>query len=202
MFKRILPTAIAIGVGILTLLGILIPISPLKEVSIVLTQWAMVIGVFAFLLASLNLLRVHLSRIVHRSKNSIASVILLLSASASLVIVLTQKPEGNLSQQILTGLLIPGESTLMALTAVTLTLAGMRILRERRNVGSVLFIFVTILVLVGTVPYITILGTISNWIQNVLATGGMRSIVMGVALGTTITGLRVLFGTTRPHSDD
>jgi hypothetical protein len=37
------------------------------------------------------------------------------------------------------------------------------------------------------------------WFQHVLAMGGARGILLGVALGTLTTGLRVLFGVERPY---
>jgi hypothetical protein len=37
------------------------------------------------------------------------------------------------------------------------------------------------------------------WITQVLALGGARGILIGVALGTLTTGLRVLFGADRPY---
>jgi hypothetical protein len=42
---------------------------------------------------------------------------------------------------------------------------------------------------------------IRPWIQQVLALGGARGILIGVALGTLTTGLRVLFGADRPYGD-
>jgi hypothetical protein len=37
------------------------------------------------------------------------------------------------------------------------------------------------------------------WISQVWAAGGARGILLGVALGATATGLRVLLGTERPY---
>jgi hypothetical protein len=162
----------------------------------------MVLGIFAFMLAFMNLIRVHLGRIFRKGKNQTISLLFLISAIACLTIVMIQGPEGIISQQILNGVLIPGESALLGLTALSLTIAGMRILRSRRGPNSILFILMTIIFLVGMVPYMQVFGRFSDFFQNALATAGMRGIVIGVALGTTLTGLRVIFGTTRPYSDD
>ena len=37
------------------------------------------------------------------------------------------------------------------------------------------------------------------WLLQVLGTGGLRGIVLGVALGTLATGLRLLLGQDRPY---
>ena len=54
----------------------------------------------------------------------------------------------------------------------------------------------------ATLPFGEI-GPLNNflrpWIQHVFALGGARGILIGVALGTLTTGLRVLFGVDRPY---
>ncbi|MCD6344593.1 MAG: hypothetical protein J7M17_03180 [Anaerolineae bacterium] len=202
MLKRTLPTAVAISTGILVLLGSFLPVSPLREVRLFLIQWAMVLGIFAFILAFLHLLRVHLIRLGRRGKGWSISLLVVLSAISVLLLVSTQGPTSQWSQHLMNDFLVPGESALLALTAVTLVLAGMRMLRARRTSGSILFLLIAVLMLVGTVPYVGILGEIADWIQGVPALAGMRGLLLGVALGTTMAGLRVVFGATRPHSDD
>jgi hypothetical protein len=45
-----------------------------------------------------------------------------------------------------------------------------------------------------------VIGTlIYPWVTQVLALGGARGILIGVALGALTTGLRVLFGVDRPY---
>ena len=202
MLKRTLPTAVAISAGILVLLGSFLPVSPLREVRLFLIQWAMVLGIFAFILAFLHLLRVHLIRLGRRGKGWSTSLLVVLSAISVLLLVSTQGPTSQWSQHLMNDFLVPGESALLALPAVTLVLAGMRMLRARRTSGSILFLLIAVLMLVGTVPYVGILGEIADWIQGVPALAGMRGLLLGVALGTTMAGLRVVFGATRPHSDD
>jgi hypothetical protein len=100
--------------------------------------------------------------------------------------------------------LIPGESALLALTAVTLIVAGMRILRARRTAGAVVFVVAAGIVLLTTVAYSVsppVLGVLRQGVDT-LAAAGMRGLVIGVALGVTLTGLRVLLGIDRPHSDE
>ncbi len=210
MFKRIIPTAIAISVGLLVLLGVFIPVSPLTEIRALLLDWAAVLGVFALILAYLQLLRVHLTRLGRGAKGKSTSLLIVLSALGAFALVLWQGPTAAASQALLLGLLAPGQTALLALTAVTLVLSGMRIFKVRRNAGSVLFLAIVLIMLLGSiplaiVPYQGVMGTLvglADWLQRVPALAGMRGLALGVALGILLTGLRVLFGTTRPHSDD
>ncbi len=205
MFKRFLPTIVAMLVGILVLLGYLVPLKFLAMLrDVILLQWAVVLAAFALILAYLSLLRVHLLKLASARKKKFTSLLVIVSALGTLVLVLAQGVEGRWTQQILTSVLIPGESALLALTAVTLIVAGMRLLRARRTAGAIVFVVAAGVILLTTVAYSVYPGVLAALRQGVdtLATAGMRGIMMGVALGVTLTGLRVLLGIDRPHSDE
>ena len=69
---------------------------------------------------------------------------------------------------------------------------------------SIVFIATALLMLVAsaTLPFGEV-GALNDflrpWFQHVLALGGARGILIGVALGTLTTGLRVLLGNERPY---
>lgn len=205
MFKRFLPTIIAMLVGILVLFGYLLPLDFLVTLrDVILLRWATILSAFALIVAYLNLLRVHLLRLTSARKKKFTSLLVVLSALGTLILVLVQGIEGVLTQQVLNAVLIPGESALLALTAVTLIVAGMRILRARRTAGAVVFVIAAGIILLTTVAYSVYPNVLSVLREGVdtLATAGMRGLVMGVALGVTLTGLRILLGIDRPHSDE
>ena len=144
MFKRFLPTIVAMLAGILVLLGYLLPLSSLATLrDVILLRWAVVLAAFALIAAYLSLLRVHLLRLTSARKKKFTSLLVVLSALGTLVLVLLQGIDGFWTQQVLTNILIPGESALLALTAITLVVAGMRILRARRTAGAVVFVVAT-----------------------------------------------------------
>lgn len=210
MVKRIVPTAVAISAGMLVLLGAVLPVDPLPAIRILLIDWAVFLGAFAFILAYLQLIRVHLTRLGRGSKGKSFSLFVVLSALGAFIVVLWQGPTGAVSQALLNGFLAPGQSALLALTAVTLLLGGMEMLRVRRSVVTLLFMAIVIIMLLGSipltiVPYQGAMGVmvgLADWLQRVPALAGMRGLAMGVALGVLLTGLRVILGVTRPHSDD
>ncbi len=202
MFRWFLPTLVAIVVGLLVLLGALLPIPTLASLRADLVRGAAIIAAFAMVLAFANVLRVHFGRLVSRqAKQRFASLILLVSAIATFVLVLLQGPGGVAARTIVGSVLIPGQSALLALTAVTLVLAGVRLLRTRRRLSSALFLIVALLMLWTTVPmvYPGILETGMRFVEAV-STGSMRGLLLGVALGTVVTGLRIILGIDRPHS--
>jgi hypothetical protein len=164
----------------------------------------MILGCFAFTLAFLNLLRANLKRLQRKGRGRIPSLIIVLFALGTAGLILwelfTVGQIGIWGQNVMRAVLVPGESALLALTAVTLLAAGVRAVRNRRTVSSLLFMLVVVLMLIRAAP-LPIVGDISNWIERVLATAGMRGLLLGVALGSVIAGLRAIF-VTRPYVDE
>lgn len=202
MFRWLIPTIVAVACGLVVLVGYLVPIPPLASARALLVQWAAVLGAFALLLGYGNLLRVHTGRLFQReSKQRIASLLLVAAAMASLVLVLVQGPDGATSQALVDAVLVPGQSALLAVTGITLILGGMRLVRTRREVHSVLLLIVAAFTLFGMIPIFVspVLETIQQFV-NAAATGGMRGLLLGVTLGVVLTGLRILLGIDRPHS--
>jgi hypothetical protein len=204
MLKWLLPTLVAAAAGLIVLIGSLIPMPVLSDLRTTFVRWATVLGTFALLLAYVNILRVHLKRLVDkRTSHSIASGVLLVSAITSLAIVIWQGAEGPITQIVLQDVLVPGQAALLALTAVTLVLGGMRLLQSRRRITSVIFFAVAFLMLISAVPFIypqaldVVLGLVTAG-----GVAGMRGLLIGVVFGVTMTGLKIIVGVDRPHSNE
>jgi hypothetical protein len=202
MFRWLIPTVVTVLVGVVALLGYLVPLPALVSVREMLVRGATVLAAFAMLLAYFSLLRVHLRRSFSKqAKYRVASLILVIAALGSLALVLWQGPGGSLAGFLVDGILAPGQSALLALTAVTLVLGGMRLLGTRRNLNSALFLLVALLFLLTAVPFVLpdVVLSVVQWVDAV-ATAGMRGILLGVVLGIVMTGLRIVFGVDRPQS--
>ena len=91
----------------------------------------------------------------------------------------------------------------MAGLAITLTYAAARLLARRMNLISVVFVGVVLMLLIGAAPQIAawapLLAEIRQWILRVPTMAGARGILLGVALGTIATGVRILSGSDRPY---
>ena len=195
---------IAISAGVVVLLGYFINTPAVSGFRLILLQWSLILAGVAVLVGILNLFSVHLQKIRERQPGFINSVVLLffllLTAIVSLPTILFP-----MQAVILNGILIPVEISLMAVLAVTLVYTSLRILRVRPGLNSIIFLVTALLILVGTgpLPFIGQIPFISDWlrplISNNLVTGGARGILIGVALGTLTTGLRILAGVDRPY---
>jgi hypothetical protein len=98
----------------------------------------------------------------------------------------------------------PIEASLMALLAVTLLYASIRLLRWRVDAMAVTFIITALLIFIGTAPIpfigqLPVLDVVRAFVIQVLATGGARGILIGVSLGALVTSLRILLGADRPY---
>ena len=85
----------------------------------------------------------------------------------------------------------------------TLALAAFRLLRARPSPATVLFLAIVAIVLLGTTPFVGLeqLADVRDWIVNVPGMAGMRGLLLGVALGTVITALRVFLTIDQPYSE-
>ena len=202
---RVVAAVFAIASGLIVLLGYFIPVNGLLELRLVLLKWAAVLAATATLVGVVSLLGVHLQKMRTGLKNSLYSILLIFSLVITFLIVLlgTYTPlTADLSSLILEGIIVPVEATLMALLAVTLIYASVRLLRRRTDVMSFLFLAAALVVLLVSAPPVSGLPIAVDikWFFNEFFTvAGARGILIGVALGALTTGLRVLFGIDRPY---
>ena len=91
----------------------------------------------------------------------------------------------------------------MAILSVVLALSVLRMMNRRISIFSLIFIGTLLIVLIGTISLpgfeIELLRDLRSWIVQVVATAGARGILLGVALGAILTGLRVILGADRPY---
>jgi len=208
MKKISLLPVIAMSIGLLVLLGYLLgPFIPLlNALRFELTQWAAIVAGAALLVGVGNLFSVHLTKIRRREKGSAYSLLLLVSLLGTLMLgVSAGAARGQWMQYMVGAIIVPVEVSLMALLAVTLVYASIRLLRRRSDGMTVLFLLSALVMLtaaislpfIGTIP---MLGDwIGPWLNSYPVAGGARGLLIGVALGALVTGLRVLFAMDRPY---
>jgi hypothetical protein len=202
---RVLTAIIAIAVGILVLLGYFFPALPyVQDIQALLLNWAMLMIAAAAIVGVLNLVFVHADKIRRREKGNLYSAILIIFLFGTFLLGLILPPGHEIMRLILNGVIFPVEAALMSILTITLLYAAMRLLRRRADFTTIVFLITATLVLFGsaTLPFgenIPVFSGLATWIREVLAVGGARGILIGVSLGTLLTGLRVLFGIDRPY---
>jgi len=204
--KKILPISnaiIAVISGMLVLLGYFFP-GVFGNIQSILIGWAIILAAFALLLGILNLARVHWKKAGSDGPNRIYSIVLLISLFITIIVVSISGPTGSASLWIFNSFQVPVEISLLAVLAVVLVYAGARLLTRRPKWYTVLFLVTVLIVLLGSVPLFFLgevapLIAVRSWLAQVPAVAGARGLLLGVALGTVATGLRILMGMDRPY---
>jgi len=205
---RYLTAAVAIASGFIVLLGYLYPLDALTQLRLMLTDWVVVIAAMAVLIGIANLIVVHMDKMRKREKNSIYGIVLVGALLVTLVVGIFGQMFGIgsvFTNFFVEAVIVPVEASLMAILAVTLVYASIRLLRRRTDMMTVIFLIVAVLFLIAVMPK-PIDPVISDQIEqpmvgflNLFSSGGARGLLIGIALGTLLTGLRVLFGIDRPY---
>jgi hypothetical protein len=203
---RIITAIIAIAVGLLVLMGYFFPTQATLGIQSLLLNWAMLMVAAAAVVGVLNLVFVHADKIRRREKGNLYSAILIAFLFGTFMLGMILSPAHQIMRVLLNGVILPIEAALMSILTVTLLYAAVRLLRRRTDFTSIVFLLTAALILFGsaTLPSmfganIPVISSLSTWIQQVLAVGGARGILIGVSLGTLLTGLRVLSAMDRPY---
>ena len=205
LISRVLPVIVAMTAGLLVLAGFFINESRIDAVGAYLVRTASIVAAFALLVGVSNLAAAHVNRIRSRARGWGYSFVLLGAlATTMLVGISTGGPSSVWMKRLFDSVLFPLEATIYSLLAFFFVVATYRAFRVR-NFESALFVVFGIIVLLGQMPVSAILWeqlpAVKDWVFDVPMLAGMRGILLGVALGTLATGLRVLLGVDRPYAD-
>lgn len=199
---RLFATVLAIASGLIVLIGYFYPVEPLLQLRLLLTDWAIILAGMAVLIGLYNLVTVHMEKVRGGGTNAAYAGVLLLSLILTFGYGLLFGPQDVLMRAAVDAIVVPVEASLMAILAVTLIYASIRLLRRRVDVLSIVFLVVAVLFLVAMMP--TPAGPVPGdqalaGLLNTFSGGGARGLLIGIALGSLLTGLRVIFGVDRPY---
>jgi len=199
---RVFTAAFAIAAGVIVLLGYFYP-TQLESFRLILVDWAIIIAGMAVLVGIFNLIAVQMEKIRKGQKGGIYGVLLVVSLILTFGLGLIFGPENQYMRLAVDAIIVPVEASLMAILAVTLIYASVRLLRRRVDVTSVLFLSVAVIFLIAIMPTpFSALDALQQFIIQIagmFSRGGARGLLIGIALGTLLTGLRVVFGIDRPY---
>ncbi|MBM3187626.1 MAG: hypothetical protein FJZ90_02770 [Chloroflexi bacterium] len=207
MRKR-LPALVTVLCGLLMLGDFFIPDPQMDALGAALAEGVTVLAAFALVLGALNILATHMRRVfgapqagtvrTSRGLSLVLVLALLITAAAGV-----SRPSSAAFAWIFEYIHVPLHSSMMALLSFFVVSAAYRSFRLR-NLEAFVLAGTSLLVLLVQVPLgpalsakLAILG---DWIYSVPVAGGMRGILIGIALGTMATSLRVLFLVDRPYA--
>lgn len=201
-FGSAFATAITISVGFLTVIGLLLGdrFNLFEGFAGVFLQLTTITIALTILIGIINLLSVHITRVGRRKAGAIYSVVLVVSFTA---VIVSYAVDRDSSMVLLETVQISVESALAGLLFFALVYGAYRMMRNHVSGWSLLFISVVLLVLIGSLPLSQLepITEVRDWVLNIPVNAGARGILMGVALATTVAGVRVLIGQDRSYRE-
>jgi hypothetical protein len=213
--SAVLASALTISVGVIVILGLLLPEDleytgfrdVVQESAAALLQLVTITIALTIILGILNLLSVHIGRIFRRREASNASQ---LGALYSLVLLLgfglvvaSYALDRETSMILLETVQFPVEAALAGLLLFALVYGAFRMMRDRVTWSATLFIVTLLLVLLGALPVANgeVVQDVYEWLLEIPVTAGARGLLLGIALATLVTGMRVLIGIDRSYRE-
>jgi hypothetical protein len=203
--RRILTStvpAVITGIaGLLVLLSYIFPTDLLVQLRVVLVDIAVIVAGMALLLGFARLLNFHLRRVRQR-KSAYSAVALITAIVVSVVLVADRFLQLGATAWVFNAVIAPLQSSLGALLAIFLGVAAVRMAQRRRTWGALWFLLSAIVVLLTQIPVSpdSLLLPVRQ-VFDALSLGGLRGLLLGVALGTLAVALRVLLAIDRPQGE-
>lgn len=198
---------VAIGTGLIVLLGYFVQVPLLVALQTLLLGWAVILAGVALLVGILNLVSVHWNKMrsPHERERDRYSVFLLLAFAITLVAGLVLTPLHDQYRQVVLSIQAPVEISLLALLAISLAYASLRLYQRRGGIMASIFIASVVFFLLVSSgifgdPAAAPMASGFYGAFNRLPVAGARGILLGIALGSITTGLRILLGADRPYS--
>ena len=204
--KSPLAVLVAILSGLIILVGYFFPIPSLTALRTPMLDWTITLAGVASLIAILHLVfGVHFKRLKTKGSNQIFSIIVIAVFVITAFTGIYFGPDHPQYHQVVNSIQVPVETSLMALLAITLSYASLNLLKRQRNWMGLVFFASVILFLVinsGVLAFsaeIPILQDLLSGFHQIPAAGA-RGILLGIALGSLATGIRILIGSDKPYS--
>lgn len=209
IFTSTAPTIITGIAGLIVLLSYIFPAEVLVQLRAILINIAVIVAGMALLLGFFRLLSFHLRRVQQRKSGYsalalIVALIVFVALAVERVLTLNAPQPAALpvTNLIFNAIIAPIQSSLGALLAIFLGAAAFRMAQRRRTWGTLWFLLSAIIVLLTQIPVSPDSALLPfRQVVDTLATGGLRGLLLGVALGTLAVAFRVLLAVDRPQGE-
>lgn len=200
---------VAFVIGVVTLLSLLLGDNPaifgeqpgsdelarrLALPADVLLRLVVIVVALSIVIGIANLLFTHIGRL---TRGKFYSAVLLASFGFTIYWYVARKGDTSLLEAVQ----VPIESSLAALLFVSLARGGSRVLQKRADIWGLLFVAVALIVLLGSLPLAELapVKALGDWLMAVPVSAGARALLLGLALGAVVAGLRALLGLDRAY---
>jgi succinate dehydrogenase hydrophobic anchor subunit len=212
--KREIPLVLTAIIGLTFFIQFFVPHAPMGFLSNMFTDWFSIIAAAAIWLGALNLMRVCLEKIYKKDKDWFFSAVTI--ASFLLIVIIGFFFSGGRSFQdpgtrfdwLYINIYTPLMATMFALLAFFVASASYRAFRAR-NAQATVLLLAAFVVMLGRTPFGDWLSkplpdgwgiaNLSNIVMNYFNVAGQRAIMIGIALGTVSTSLRIILGIERSY---
>ncbi len=203
--RKYLSPVIALLVGLVVLAGYFFQ-SELDLVLSLVLNGGLILVAATGLIGLGFLLWMHFRKLIFQEKGAFYSGIVLITFFFALVAGLVLTTENEFYRDLILNVQIPVEASLLGILAVTLLLTSLRLIRARGwtplSIGFLGGAVVSLLLILGfqqglSSPFAAELILFIKRLPLV----GARGILLGMALGGLVVGLRVLFSINRPYGE-
>jgi hypothetical protein len=201
IFTSTAPAIITGIAGLIVLLSYIFPADVLVQLRVWLVNIAVIVAGMALLLGFFRLLNFHLRRVQQR-KSGYSLVALIVALVVFAVLAADRFLNLGATAFVFNAIIAPIQSSLGALLAIFLGAAAVRMAQRRRTWGTLWFLLSAMVVLLTQIPVSadSVLLPVRQFFD-ALAMGGLRGLLLGVALGTLAVAFRVLLAIDRPQSE-
>lgn len=201
--RKALAASVATVSGLWMIADFFLQEPTVHAVGVILVDGAIIMATCALLLGALNLIQVHGRTIRTGEKRRLPSIALFVALVVTLILGLVSGPGSASFRWLFEYVYYPAQATIGSLLAFFIVTAAYRAFRLR-SLDAIIITAVGLFLLIAQIPGSQTVWeyapSLRDWIFSVPVTAGMRGLVMGTALGTITTGLRVLFWVDRPYS--
>lgn len=177
-------------------------VDTISSISTEIQNWGVIISAIALGLAAVNLLRIHIRRIMLRRGEWINSVALVAMLVIQTLIGFYEGSTGTTYNFGFNNIMTPLGATMYALLAFWISSAAYRAFTARSIDSAILLVAATI-VMLGNAPIGETIWAqfpaIKAWIMDVPNMAAQRGIMIGAGVGAIALGMRILMGIERGY---
>ena len=201
--KRQVPLVLCFVFGIAMIFTQFSPHSFSQGIYEEVISWALIIGPFALVLATVTLIQTHAARIRRRTEHWQYSFVVFAGLITMVLIGVFFKPQNPAFEWLYNNVQIPMDATMFSLLAFFIASAAYRAFRARTFEASLLLI-TALIVMMGNVPVGDLLSNDTaskarQWILDNPNLSARRGIILGVSLGVISQSIRIILGIERSY---